>query len=137
MMKNYYPLKINSYRMLQNFSTVYYLTCVSEHFFLNTIIRSTLKLKKLFYMSVEGLEFPTVGSMKYFKICEGYELKLNDYQQTHIITLVQNLQFLAHLCPKYHIKPIGSDQNFVYIVCKNFNSSTTGRHAKLCKRKFD
>ena len=26
-------------------------------------------------MSVEGREFPPVGSMKYFKICEGYELK--------------------------------------------------------------
>ena len=61
--------------MLQSYSTVHYLTCVSEKkLILNPIIRSTLKnLKKSFYMSVEGREFTPVASMKYFKICEGYE----------------------------------------------------------------
>ena len=63
--------------MLQNYSAVHHLTCVSEKkSILNHIIWSTLKIKKKNnYMSVEGREFPPVGSMKYFKICEGYELK--------------------------------------------------------------
>ena len=50
---------------------------------------------------------------------------------------MQNLQFLAQLCPKYHIKPEDSDQNFEYILRKNCNSSSAGRHAKLSERKFD
>ena len=50
---------------------------------------------------------------------------------------MQNLQFLTQLCPKYHIKPEDSHQSFEYILCKNCNSSSTGRHAKLSKRKLD
>ena len=52
-----------------------------------------------------------------------------------------------HTCAKFavfsptlsqnHIKPEDSDQNFEYILCKNCNSSSTGRHAKLSERKFD
>ena len=138
MMKNQYTLKIVSYRMLQNYSTVHYLTCVSEKkLILNPIIRSTLKIKKTILHERGGAGICPCWFNKYFKICEEYELKPHGYQQTHIIRLVQNLQFLAQLCPKYHLKPEDSHQNFEYILCKNCNNSSTGRHAKLSKRKFD
>ena len=67
------------------------------------------------------------------------KLKLHDYQQTQIITLVQNLQFLAQFCLKYHKKPEGSDQYLQIsenILNKNYNGPSTVRHTKLTKRKI-
>ena len=43
-------------------------------------------------MSVEGQEFPPVGSMKYFKICEGYELNFMVIADTH-----------HHTCAKFAV----------------------------------
>ena len=60
-------------------------------------------------------------------------LKPHEYQQTYIITLVKNLQFLAQLYPKYHIKPESSDQYLQIsenILSKTCNSPSTGRHTK-------
>ena len=148
MMENQYTLKIISYRMLQNYSTVHCLTCVSERkIILSSMIRSTLKIKKKsFYMSVEGWEFPPVGSVKYFKICEGYNVNFMAISRLMAISR----QTSSHLCkicsfqpnsvPNITKKPEDSDQNlqiFEYILYKTCNSSTTGRHAKLTKRKFD
>ena len=67
--------------MLQNSSTVHYLTCVSEKKKknLNPIIWSTLKIKKAILHERGGAGISPCWFNKHFKICEEYELKPHGY----------------------------------------------------------
>ena len=137
MMKNQYTLEIVSYRMLQNYSTVHYLTYVSEKkLILNPIIRSTLKIKKTILHERGGAGISPCCSINISKSVKDMNLNFMAISRHALSHLCKICSFQPN-CPKYHIKPEDSGQNFEYILCKNCNNSSTGRHAKLSKRKFD